>query len=109
MLRIDEVAPDFTVETSQGTVSFHEGIGNGWPILNASELEALRSRDHQRQRFGRRSPEEISRWVESTPTLSADRSPTEGKGGWPKRSMILKGFMCRAGVPVRSSYSECNG
>ncbi len=33
MLRINEVAPDFTAETSQGTINFHEWIGNGWAIL----------------------------------------------------------------------------
>ena len=33
MLRINDVAPDFTAETSQGTIHFHEWIGNGWAIL----------------------------------------------------------------------------
>jgi hypothetical protein len=29
MLRINDQAPDFTAETSQGTISFHEWTGNG--------------------------------------------------------------------------------
>src|SRR5579871_4441447 len=33
MLRINDEAPDFTAETSQGTIHFHEWIGNGWAIL----------------------------------------------------------------------------
>jgi thioredoxin-dependent peroxiredoxin len=33
MLRINDEAPNFTAETSQGTVNFHEWIGNGWGIL----------------------------------------------------------------------------
>ena len=33
MLRINDVAPDFTAETSQGTIHFHDWIGNGWAIL----------------------------------------------------------------------------
>jgi thioredoxin-dependent peroxiredoxin len=33
MLRINDQAPDFTAETSQGTISFHEWTGNGWAIL----------------------------------------------------------------------------
>jgi alkyl hydroperoxide reductase subunit AhpC len=33
MLRINDEAPNFTAETSQGTVNFHEWIGNGWAIL----------------------------------------------------------------------------
>ncbi len=32
-LRINDTAPDFTAETTQGTISFHEWIGNGWAIL----------------------------------------------------------------------------
>jgi alkyl hydroperoxide reductase subunit AhpC len=33
MLRINDEAPSFTAETSQGTINFHEWIGNGWAIL----------------------------------------------------------------------------
>jgi alkyl hydroperoxide reductase subunit AhpC len=33
MLRINDQAPNFTAETSQGTINFHEWIGNGWAIL----------------------------------------------------------------------------
>jgi alkyl hydroperoxide reductase subunit AhpC len=32
-LRINDIAPDFTAETTQGTVHFHEWIGDGWGIL----------------------------------------------------------------------------
>ncbi|HEV2416742.1 MAG TPA: peroxiredoxin [Terriglobia bacterium] len=32
-LRINGTAPDFTAETTQGTIRFHEWIGNGWAIL----------------------------------------------------------------------------
>ena len=32
-LRIGDVAPDFTAETTQGTIRFHEWIGDGWAIL----------------------------------------------------------------------------
>ena len=32
-LRISETAPDFTAETSQGTIRFHEWIGDGWAML----------------------------------------------------------------------------
>jgi thioredoxin-dependent peroxiredoxin len=31
--RINDTAPDFTAETTQGTITFHEWIGNGWAIL----------------------------------------------------------------------------
>jgi alkyl hydroperoxide reductase subunit AhpC len=32
-LRIDDEAPNFTAETTQGTINFHDWIGNGWAVL----------------------------------------------------------------------------
>ena len=32
-LRISDQAPDFTAETTQGTIKFHDWIGDGWAIL----------------------------------------------------------------------------
>ena len=32
-LRIGDQAPDFTAETTEGTISFHEWIGDGWAVL----------------------------------------------------------------------------
>ena len=32
-LRINDVAPDFTAETTEGTIHFHSWIGDGWAIL----------------------------------------------------------------------------
>ena len=31
--RINDVAPDFTAETTQGAIHFHDWIGNGWAVL----------------------------------------------------------------------------
>ena len=32
-LRINDEAPDFTAETTEGTIKFHDWIGDGWAIL----------------------------------------------------------------------------
>ena len=32
-LRINDVAPDFTAETTQGTIHFHEWIGDNWAVF----------------------------------------------------------------------------
>ena len=32
-LRINDVAPDFTADTTHGTINFHDWIGDGWALL----------------------------------------------------------------------------
>ena len=32
-LQLGDIAPDFTADTTQGTINFHEWIGDGWCIL----------------------------------------------------------------------------
>ena len=32
-LRINDEAPNFSAETTQGTINFHEWIGDGWAVL----------------------------------------------------------------------------
>lgn len=32
-LRLGDIAPDFTAETTEGTINFHEWLGDGWGIL----------------------------------------------------------------------------
>ena len=32
-LRINDIAPDFTADTTQGKINFHEYIGTGWAVL----------------------------------------------------------------------------
>ena len=42
-LRINDEAPNFTAETSQGTINFHEWIGNGWAILTCGTPQQRKS------------------------------------------------------------------
>lgn len=32
-IRLGDVAPDFTADTTQGTINFHEWLGNSWGVL----------------------------------------------------------------------------
>ena len=32
-IRLNDTVPDFTAETTQGTIHFHEWLGNGWAML----------------------------------------------------------------------------
>ena len=32
-LRLGDIAPDFTAETTTGTVNFHAWLGNDWGVL----------------------------------------------------------------------------
>src|SRR5499426_1611154 len=32
-LRINDVAPDFSAESTEGTIDFHQWIGDGWAVL----------------------------------------------------------------------------
>jgi len=32
-LRINHEAPDFTADSTEGTIKFHDWIGDGWAIL----------------------------------------------------------------------------
>ncbi|MEQ9222765.1 MAG: redoxin domain-containing protein, partial [Salinisphaeraceae bacterium] len=32
-LRLGDIAPDFEAETTEGTINFHDWIGDGWAVL----------------------------------------------------------------------------
>ncbi len=50
--RLGDEAPDFTAETTEGTIRFHEWLGDGWGVL-FSPSEGLHAGVHHRARRGR--------------------------------------------------------
>ncbi len=80
-LRINDIAPDFTAETTQGTIRFHEWIGDNWAVLFShpkdftpvctTELGAVAALESQ---FAARGAKVIG--------LSVD--PVESHGKWEK-------------------------
>ena len=48
-LRFGDEAPNFTAETTEGTINFHEWLGNSWGIL-FSQSKRLHPRLHHRAR-----------------------------------------------------------
>ena len=80
-LRINDVAPDFTADTTQGPIHFHEWIGNNWAVLFShpkdftpvctTELGAVAAIEDQ---FAARGAKVIG--------LSVD--PVESHGRWAK-------------------------
>lgn len=77
-LRINDVAPDFTAETTQGTIHFHEWIGDNYAVFFShpkdftpvctTELGAVAAIEHQ---FAQRGAKVIG--------LSVDRVDDHGK------------------------------
>jgi peroxiredoxin len=40
-LRINDIAPDFTAETAQGPIHFHEWIGDNWAVLFSHQKDFI--------------------------------------------------------------------
>ncbi len=88
-LRINDLAPDFTAETTQGTIHFHDWIGDSWAVLFShpkdftpvctTELGAMASLESQ---FAARGAKVIG--------LSLD--PVESHAKWSKDIEDVGGF-----------------
>ncbi len=88
-LRINDIAPDFTADTTHGTLHFHEWIGDGWAVLFShpkdftpvctTELGAVAGLEQQ---FAQRGAKVIG--------LSVD--PVDSHGKWEKDIEDVSGY-----------------
>jgi alkyl hydroperoxide reductase subunit AhpC len=88
-LRINDIAPDFTADTTQGSIHFHDWIGDSWAILFShpkdftpvctTELGAVASLEDQ---FAARGTKVIG--------LSVD--PVSSHGSWAKDIEEVSGY-----------------
>ncbi len=88
-LRINQIAPDFTADTTQGTINFHEWIGDNWAVLFShpknftpvctTELGAMAGLDAE---FAKRGVKVIG--------ISVD--PVESHGKWKQDIKTATGF-----------------
>lgn len=95
-LRINETAPDFTAETTQGPIRFHEWIGDGWAILFShpkdftpvctTELGAMAGLDRQ---FAKRGVKIIGLSVDPVKNHSKWALDIQDVGGYPVNYPII--------------------
>ncbi len=88
-LRINQTAPDFTAETTQGTIQFHDWIGDSWAVLFShpknftpvctTELGAMAGLDDE---FRKRNVKVIG--------ISVD--PVESHSKWKQDIKVATGF-----------------
>jgi alkyl hydroperoxide reductase subunit AhpC len=89
-LRINDIAPDFTAETTHGPIHFHEWIGDGWAVLFShpkdftpvctTELGAVAGLEKQ---FAERGAKVIGLSVDPVSSHSKWTSDIEEVGGHP--------------------------
>ncbi|MGL4198039.1 MAG: peroxiredoxin [Allorhizobium sp.] len=88
-LRINQIAPDFTAETTQGSIQFHDWIGDSWAVLFShpknftpvctTELGAMAGLDEE---FRKRNVKVIG--------ISVD--PVESHSKWKQDIKVATGF-----------------
>ena len=95
-LRINDVAPDFTAETTHGTIHFHEWIGDGWAVLFShpkdftpvctTELGAVAALENE---FARRGAKVIGLSVDPVSSHSKWASDIKDVGGYDANYPII--------------------
>ena len=80
-LRLGDEAPNFTAETTEGTINFHEWLGNGWGILFSHPKDFTPVCTTELGTMARLMPEFKKRNVK---ILAISVDPIESHKGWIK-------------------------
>jgi alkyl hydroperoxide reductase subunit AhpC len=78
-VRLGDIAPDFTAETTSGTVHFHEYLGNSWGMLFSHPKDFTPVCTTELGAFARRKAEFDSRNVK---LIGISVDPIESHRGW---------------------------
>ena len=78
-LRINDTAPNFTAQTTQGTLNFHEWIGDGWAVLFSHPKDFTPVCTTELGYMARIEPEFASR---KTKVIGLSVDPVENHGKW---------------------------
>ena len=79
-LRLGDTAPDFTAETTEGTINFHEWLGDGWGILFSRTPPITHPSAQRNSARSRRSRASSTNATPSALPVSVD--PLDSHKGW---------------------------
>ena len=88
-LRINEIAPDFTAETTQGTIHFHDWIGDGWAVLFSHPKNFTPVCTTELGYMAKLEPEFKKR---NTKIIGLSVDPVENHGKWAEDILETQGF-----------------
>jgi len=78
-LRLGDIAPDFTAETSQGTIHFHEWLGDSWGVFFSHPRDYTPVCTTELGAVARIKPEFDQR---NTKVIAISVDPLESHAGW---------------------------
>ncbi|MEO8856314.1 MAG: peroxiredoxin [Burkholderiaceae bacterium] len=89
-LRINDIAPNFTAKTTQGTIDFHKWIGDGWAILFSHPKDFTPVCTTELGYMARIEPEFTKR---NTKLIGLSIDPVESHAGWSKDIEETQGYL----------------